>query len=63
MYCSAQPSVFSEIVRNYVVINVFSLRNKINSLLCVVVVAATCLILSDKKSEILYDVDVIAYMN
>ena len=35
-----------------------SLRNEIKSLLCAVVLALYCLLLSDKKSEILYDVDV-----
>ena len=59
MYCSAQPSVFPHIVLNDVVNTCLFLRNDINNLLCAVVVAAYCLLSSDKKSETLYDVDVI----
>ena len=58
MYCSAQPSVFSQIVINDVVNNFLSLSNKINRFLCAVVVAASCLLSSDKNSETLHDVDV-----
>ena len=49
MYCSAQPSVFSHIVLNDVVNTCLFLRNYINRLLCAVVVADYCLLLSDKK--------------
>ena len=59
MYCSAQPSVFSQIVLNGVVNTFLYLRNEINRLMCAVVVAASCLLLSDKKNEALHDVDVI----
>ena len=63
MYCSAQPSVFYHIVLNDV-FNTFSfLNNDINRLLCAVVVAASCLLSSDKKSEILHAVDVKMKMN
>ena len=51
--------MLSEIVLNDVVNNFFSLSNEINRLLCALLVAASCFILSDKKSEILHDVDVI----
>ena len=47
IYCSAQPSVFSHILLNDVVITFFSLRNEIKRLLCAVVVAASCLLSSD----------------
>ena len=59
MYCLAQPSVFSYILLNDAVITFFSLSNEIKHLLCAVVVAASCLLLSDKKSEILHNVGVI----
>ena len=57
MYCSAQPSVFSHIVLNDVV-NTLFLSDDINRFLCAVVVAESCLLSSDKKSEILHAVDV-----
>ena len=49
MHCSEKPSVFSHIVLNDVVNDFLSLRNEIKRLLCSVVVAASCLISSDKK--------------
>ena len=58
MYCSAQPSLFPHILLNDVVNNFLCLSNDLKRFLCAVVVAAYCLILSDKKSEILHDVDV-----
>ena len=58
MYCSAQLSVFSHIILNAFVNTFLSLRNESKRLLCAVVVAASCLLLSDKKSETLHDVDV-----
>ena len=59
MYCLSHPSVFSHIVLNDVVNMFLFLSNEINALLCAVVVAASCFLLSDKKSEILHDADVI----
>ena len=58
MYCSAQPSVFYHIVLNDVVNTCLFLSNDINRLLCEVVVAAYCLLSSDKNSETLHEVDV-----
>ena len=58
MYCSAQPSVFSHILLNDVFNTHLLLSNYINNLLCAVVVAASCLISSDKKIEILHAMDV-----
>ena len=49
MYCSAQPSLFSHILLNDVVITFFSLRNEIKRLLISVVVAASCLLSLDLK--------------
>ena len=63
MYCSAQPSVFSNIVINDVVNNSLLLSNDINRLLCAVVVAASCLLSPDKNSEILHAMDVEMKMN
>ena len=57
MYCLAQPSVFSYILINDVVINFLSLINKIKYLIYAVVVEAFCLLSSDKKSKILHSVD------
>ena len=62
MFCSAQPSVFSHIVLNDVFNAFFSLSNEIHSLLCAVLVTASCLLWSYKNSEILHAVDVILYM-
>ena len=59
MYCLAQTSVVYHIVLNDDVNTFLSLRNEIKCLMCAVVVAAFFLISSDKKSEILHDVDVI----
>ena len=63
MYCLAQPSVFSHIVLNDAVNTFLSLGNEIKRLLCVVAVAASCLVSSDKKSETLHDVDVMVKLN
>ena len=49
MYCSAQPSVFFHIVFNDIFNTSLFLSNDINRLLCAVVVAASCLLSSDKK--------------
>ena len=62
MYCSAQPSVFSHIVLKDALNNFFSLSNEIKRLLCTVVVAASCLLSSDKRSEILRGVDMIVQL-
>ena len=51
--------MFYHIVLNDVVNTFLFLSNDIIRLLYAVVVAASCLILSDKKSEILHHVDVI----
>ena len=59
LYCSAQPSVFSQILDNDIFNKFFYLSNEINRLLCAVVVAVSCLLSSDKKGEILHDVDVV----
>ena len=55
---SAQPSLFSHIVLNDVFNNFFSLVNETKRFLCAVVIAASCLLFSDKNSEILHAVDV-----
>ena len=55
--------MFSQIVLKYVVNNFLSLSNEINCLMCTGVVAASCLLLPDKNSEILHDVDVMVSMN
>ena len=49
MYCSAQPSVFSHILLNDVVNTCLFFIDDINSLLFAVVVAAYCLLSSEKK--------------
>ena len=49
LYCSAQPSVFYYIVINDVVNTRLFLSNDIDRLLCALVVAASCLLSSDKK--------------
>ena len=54
--------MFYHIVLNDVVYIFLILSNDINRLLCSVVVAASCLLLLDKKSETLNDVDVLLYM-
>ena len=59
----AQPSVFPHIVTNDAVNIFLSLRNEIKRFLCAVVVASYCLLSSDKKSEILHDVDVMVQLN
>ena len=59
MYCSEQPSVFPHIVINDVENKCVFLINDINSLLCAVLLAASCLLSTDKKSEILHDADMI----
>ena len=59
MYCLAQTSLFSHIVLKYVVNIFFSLSNEINRLLCALVVSESCLLLSEKNSETLHDVEVI----
>ena len=55
--------MFSHILLNDVVNNCLLLRNDINRLLCAVVVAASCLISSDKNNEILNAVDVMVKLN
>ena len=50
--------MFYHIVLNDVVNNRLLLSNDINSLRCAVVVAASCLISSNKNSEILHSEDV-----
>ena len=57
LYNSAQPSVFSHILLNDVVNTCLFLSNDINCLLCALVVAESCLLSLDKKSEILHAVD------
>ena len=49
MYCSSQPTVFLHIILNDVVNTFLSLANEIKRLMCVVLVAASCLLSSDKK--------------
>ena len=51
--------MFSHVVLNDVGNTYLFLRNEINRLLCAVVVAASCLLSSDKNSEILHAADVI----
>ena len=63
MYCSAQPSVFSHIVLNDVFNTFLLFSNDINRLLCAVVVAASCLLSSDKNSEILRALDMVMKIN
>ena len=48
--------MFSNILLNDIVNAFLFLSNDINRLLCAVVVAASCLLSSEKKSEILHDV-------
>ena len=55
--------VFHHNVLNDVVNNFLFLSNDINRLLCAVVVAASCLLSSDKKSEILHAEDMVMKMN
>ena len=55
--------MFSHIVLNDVVNTCLFFSNGINRLLCAVVVDASCLLSSDKKSEILHAVDVEMKMN
>ena len=49
LYCSEQPSVFSYIVLKDFINIFYSLSSEIKRLLCAVVVAASCLLSSDKK--------------
>ena len=55
--------MFYHIVLNDVINTFLYLRNDINRLLCAVVVAASYLLLSYKKSETLHDVEVMVYLN
>ena len=49
LYCSAQPSIFTHIVLSVDVSTFFPFNSSIKHLLCAVVVAAYCLLSSDKK--------------
>ena len=63
MYFSAQPSVFYHIVLIDVVNTCLFLSNDINRFLCAVVVVASYLLSSYKKSEILHAVDMVMKIN
>ena len=56
LYCSAQTSVFSQIVLRFVTISYMFCNSSIVRLLCVDVVVLSCLLLSKIKSETQYDV-------
>ena len=49
LYCSSQPSVFPNVVLNVDIIFLCLKKKSIKQLLCAVVVAASCLLSSDKN--------------
>ena len=60
LYCSAQPLVFSHIKLNF---DIGFFNNSIKWLLCAVVVAASCFLLSDKDNEKLHVVDMVLWIS
>ena len=62
LYISAQPLVFLNAVLNDDVNKFYSIIS-IKHFMCEVVVAASCLLSSDKKSETIHDLDMMLLMN
>ena len=63
IYCSAQSSLFSHIVPNADVNNFILFYSSVKGFLCAVVLAAYCLLSSDKNNETLHDVDIVFWMS